>query len=135
MKIVVFILTLIFANLSFAGLEDEEFAQIKLANSSERLLQVYNDFKSLKVNLKACEIQKRERLLPSACYIALNMAKKLEVEGALDYDILKLNRTCLAVAQETTETKNSILPEMSVECAQKAQARASLNQYKYGHDN
>ena len=134
MKWLVTIIIFFIAPVVFASIEEVEFSQLKKAVSSEALNLTAENFKALKIMLRACEIQINEELLPSACYKALNSAKKLGVENELEMTSSKVNNLCLKAAQKTSEVRNPITQSMSAECFERAEAQVRLNQYKAGHE-
>jgi hypothetical protein len=131
---VALMLVALFAEGAQSSVEAIEFSRVKKALTSEELKLITENFKKLKLALKACEIQRSESLLPSECYASIWLAQELKVDEEIVFRRSAIDRECLNTAKRTIEIKNSISERDNKVCSQAAAERIRENLYKSGHD-
>lgn len=133
-KLIIVLSLLINPFVASASLDEIEFERIKSINSSEGLVELHQHFEDLKINMRACDIQRAAGRLPSACYRSLKLAEELSVAGELRLNQANIERICIDIADRTIELKNTIDPMVSPRCAARAEIRVRMNRYKTGHE-
>lgn len=134
MKKIIYIFLTIFCIKELARADDNfeslELALLLKAQSAEALDLRVLAMQNLKVLARSCNLQIHENLMPTYCFILLDMKKKLGIKNKHSRDYDQYRQICEKNAQTLTllEVDNyKILPK---KCREMTLKRLKINRYK-----
>jgi hypothetical protein len=111
-------------------LDQFEFRVVTSTINLEDLNTIVGKINSLRIHMRACEMQKEDRRLPSSCYIAARLKHQLLPKEPPTTSAAELDRICINIAQTTNEIKWIRGDELSPTCQKIAKERLRINNYK-----
>jgi hypothetical protein len=135
MKTIILLLVLLFCWNAFAA-DAEYFDRLELAlvlkaNSPEGLRQRIESVQHIKALLEACDTQIRERLVPTNCFLFLELKNRLGLKYQNGRGYRYYNKVCEANAIASTQRYLDYVFKLPAKCRQLAVERIKLNRYKF----
>lgn len=114
-----------------APLEARFLRRMTAARDARSVVRLRTEYAELKISRAACRIQLAERIVPTACYLALNAEIRLDMHPSpADHRSLlaKLDGLCRRYAAESPVTDAAVSPA----CARWLKDARAIQQYRDG---